>query len=271
MMMRKRRPTVTRAFVALAAVAVLSGCAMKGDIRQLQVEIRALAARQDSVLVALAADFRAETQNTQDTLRTQSNQLFEFRGDINQSLRAMSQSLSTIEAMVGENQRGIAGVRDQLANMRRAPGGQPQIVTTDPGSIRGGGNERLIAGGGTPDELWAAADQQYTRGSLNTAREAFQEFLREYPGHGRAPDAHFFLADILAQQDRPEDAIEAFLEIRSLFPTAARVPAAMYRIGVLQIQMGNREDAKATLERIVNTYPNDVFAMLARVELKAIG
>ena len=50
--MRRETSNVARAVSTLVGVAVLSGCAMKGDIRQLQVEIRALAARQDSVLVA---------------------------------------------------------------------------------------------------------------------------------------------------------------------------------------------------------------------------
>ena len=265
--MRRGRSTAARVIATMAGVAVLSGCAMKGDIRDLQVEIRALAARQDSLL----AEFRAETQDTQDTLRTQSDQMFEFRGDINQSLRQIGQSLNTLEAMVGENQRGIAGVRDQLANQRRTPVAQPRVIMTDSTATASGGSERLIGGGGNADQLWAIALQQLDRESLNSATRAFEQFLAEYPGDDREADAHFNLADILTQQDRPEDALEAFQEIQVLFPTAARVPDAMYRIALLQIELGDTEQAKTTLERIMNTYPDASVAMLARDTLADIG
>ena len=266
-MMREGTSTAARVILAVACVAVLSGCAMKGDIRDLQVEIRALAARQDSLI----AELHAETQDTQDTLRTQSNQMFEFRGDISQSLREISQSLNTLEAMVGENQRGISGVRDQVATLRRTPVAQPRVVMKDSMATGSGGSERLIDGGGNADQLWAVALQQLDRESLNAATMAFEQFLAEYPGDDRAADAHFYLADILTQRDRPEDALEAFQEIQSLFPTAAKVPDAMYRIARLQIELGDTEQAKATLERIMNTYPDASVAMLARDTLADIG
>ena len=47
-----------RLLLAIAAPAVFGGCAMKGDIRTLQEEIRAIAARQDS----LVAELRRETR-----------------------------------------------------------------------------------------------------------------------------------------------------------------------------------------------------------------
>ena len=93
--------------------------ATKSDIRDLQTEIagelRTLAARQDSLMTLL----RTEAMSTQDTLRNQSEQIFDFRGGITTQLNAIARSLTTLEALVGENQRGIAGVRDQLANLRR--------------------------------------------------------------------------------------------------------------------------------------------------------
>ena len=266
-MMRRGTSTAARVIATMAGLAVLDGCAMKGDVRDLQVEIRALAARQDSLL----AELRADTQDTQDTLRTQSDQIFEFRGDINQSLREIGQSLNTLEAMVGENQRGIAGVRDQLANLRRTPVAQPRVVVTDSLAPGPGGSERLVGGGGNADQLWAVAMEQLDRESLNAATRAFEEFLSEYPGDDRADVAHYHLADILEQQDRPEDALEAFQEIQTLFPTAASVPAAMYRIARLQLERGDTEAAKVTLERIMNTYPDAPVVVLARDMLADIG
>jgi tol-pal system protein YbgF len=267
MMTRTHYSRVARGFAAVAVAITLSGCAMKGDIRLLQEEIRAIAARQDSLL----AEFRVEAQLTQDTLRTQSDQIFDFRGDISRQLRQINQSLVRLEAIAGENQRGMASIRDQLANIRRPPTSvTPQVEMSD--STRAGGGENLVGGGaGNPDQLWQVAQGQLDRGSLNSASRAFEQFVAEYPDDERVPDAHFYLADILTQQDRPEDALEAFQEIQQLFPTASRVPDALYRIAVLQEELGDIDAAKATLERIMNTYPDAMISMLAREKLREIG
>jgi tol-pal system protein YbgF len=129
-----------------------------------------------------------------------------------------------------------------------------------------------VAGaGGNAEQLWAVAREQHQRGSFSTAQRAYAQFLEEYPSHPLAPEAHFFLADILAQQDRPEDAIDAFLEIQRLYPTASRVPDALFRVAILQRDLGNTGEARTTLERIINTYPDAPMALLARDLLEEIG
>jgi tol-pal system protein YbgF len=250
-----------RVTLVAAAAFALSGCATKSDIRDIHDELSALAARQDSLLVQL----RRETLSTQDTLRTQSDQLFDFRGQVFQELRAIRRSLTTLEAMVGENQRGITSVRDQVANLRQAPA-RPQPAL--------GGEERgdPIAGqvGGTPDDLYRNAMEHFNRGSTSTARMAFAQFLEAYPTHNLAPDAHFYLADILVQEDQLEEALAAFQEVQELFPTAARVPDALYRIALIHIELGNEDEGEQTLERIVNTYPGTGVALLAQDKLDEI-
>ncbi|MDA0328536.1 MAG: tol-pal system protein YbgF [Gemmatimonadetes bacterium] len=268
MIKRNRNRTTARLVGAVILAVTSAGCAMKGDIRLLQEELRAIAARQDS----LVADLRVEAQSTQDTLRTQGDQMFDFRGDINQQLQSINQSLVRLEAMAGESQRGLVSVRDQLANIRGAPGSTGQQVATQDsaGTVRG--SESLgVGGSGNPDQLWQVAQEQLDRGSLTSASRAFQQFVAEHPNDPRRPDAHFFLADILTQQNRPEDALQAFQAIQQLFPTAPRVPDALYRVAVLQEQMGDVAAAKATLERIVNTYPGEMISMLAREKLREIG
>lgn len=258
-MRRIDRSAAARVLVATAAV-MLGGCATKSDIRDLQSEIRALAARQDS----LVSQLRMETRSTQDTLREQSDQLFDFRGQVFQQLRQIAESLSRMEALVGENQRGIASVRDQLVNLRRPPAGAPGGGTTLTGEPQGTGT------GGDPEAIYNAAMSQYQREQLATARTALQQFLDAFPNHRLAPDAHFYLADIMARNDRSEDALEAFLEIQELFPTAEKVPDALYRAALLQIELDRMDDAEATLERIVNTYGGTVVADVAREKLDEI-
>jgi len=255
MMRGDRRSWKARSAAVALATVVLGACATKNDIRDLHDELATLAARQDSLISQL----RRETLSTQDTLRTQSDQLFDFRGDIARQLQAMSQSMARLEALAGENQRLLASMR-----VGTTAGARPPVMADSVGRPVGAGAETVAGAGGSAEELWRVAQEQYQRGSFGTAQQAYQQFLQEYPNHALAPDAHFYMADILAQQDRPEDAIEAFSEIQQLYPTAARVPDALFRVAILQRDLGRTSDARATLQRIVNTYPDAPMAMLAR-------
>ncbi|MEM7416403.1 MAG: tetratricopeptide repeat protein [Gemmatimonadota bacterium] len=258
--------TAARVLSVLAVSVVSGGCAMKGDIRLLQEELRQVAARQDSLM----AEIRAETLQTQDTLRTQGDQMFDLRGDLNRQLQQINQRLQRIEALAGENQRGLTGIRDQLANLRRAPagGGMPTGMPQDGAGQEVVGGESLIGGA---DELWEVASSAVQRGSVNTAGTAFRDFISEYPEDPRVPRAQFILADVLFQQDQPEDALAAFQEIASLYPTNDIVPETLYRVGTIQVELDDLDGARATFERIINTYPGHMMSMLARDELEEIG
>ncbi|MEX2467617.1 MAG: tol-pal system protein YbgF [Gemmatimonadota bacterium] len=267
-MTRTRCSTAARAFLAVAAVSALGGCAMKSDIRNLQMEIQALTAAQDS----LTGELRMAMATTQDTLRTQSGQLFDFRGEITRIMREIRDEMAQLRALTGENQRGISAL--QRGATTAVGGGLTGGGATPAGGTPGGGgvSEDLPGvGGSNANQLWESATQQLARGSLLTAQRAFQQFIREHPNHERAPDAHFFLADILVQQGQPEEALSAFEEVQSRFPNSTRVPDALYRIAILQIDAGDVDEARRTLQRIVNTYPETAIALIARDKLEEIG
>jgi len=259
--MATRTPTGMWAVAALVLALPVTGCATKHDIRDLHDQMVELAARQDS----LVRELRRQARVTQDTLRTQSDQLFDFRGEISRQLRTIAESLTTIEALAGENQRGIAGIRDQLANMRRMPArGVAGALNPQPGQAA------PVAETGDAEALYNAAIEQFNRGQLATARQGFRQFVDAYPNHALAPDAYFYLADILAQDGKLDDAVQAFQAIGERFPESARVPDALYRVALIRIEQGKTDEARTILERIRNTYPDSGAAMLARDKLAEI-
>jgi len=269
MTIREEWRSAARVLVTAAAVLSSGGCATKHDIRDLHDEIMMLAARQDS----LVTELRAQARVTQDTLGRQSGQIVDLRGEILHRLQEITETLSQVQALVGENQRGIAGVRDQLVNIRR-PGGAPADqqgpdsgMVAQPGAVAAGGN----VPGGSSQDMYNAAVQQFQQGHLSTAQSAFKSFLDAYPNDTLAPEAHFYLGDILAQEDHPEEALAEFEKITTNFPAADKTPDAWYRIARLQLQLKRTKAAEATLQRIVNSYPGSDAAKLAKADLDSIG
>jgi len=272
MIRRNRRYPAARALWVAAAALVSGGCATKGDIRALQQDVRAelqaQSARQDSLMVLLAR----QTESTQGTLGTQADQMVDFRGDVTRLLRSISEGMARLEAIVGENQRGIATLRQQVASggtgTAAAPTGTGLVVGVAPS-----GTSETVAGvGGGTDagQLYQIARDQHQRGSLSSAQQAYEQFLEEFPNDERAPDAHFFLADLLLQQDRPDDALEMFEQIPALYPANPRVPDALFRIARLQADAGDTSDARATLQRLINTYPDAGVTFLAQEMLEGL-
>lgn len=256
----------SRTLVLLAGLVSVSACATKQDIRDLRTELadelQRIAASQDS----LRTEIREQSLQTQDTLRNQRGQLVDIRGDVLTTLNRIGSQLSQVQELVGQNSLSIASMRDQMAMMRTggvagagAGGAAPEDAPT------------MSSGAGEADATYNAAIRQFQRGSLSAARSAFQQFLTSYPSHELAPQAHYYLADILVQENELEEAIEAFGEIAELFPTAEVVPNSLYRIGVLHIELGNEDEARSVLQRVVNTYADTNVASLARDRLAELG
>lgn len=248
----------------------LSGCATKRDLRDLQTEIQALAEQQRNAL----GQIEGLNLAVQDTLREQSDALYESRGEILRLLRQVEQQLITLQELTGQNQRALTMLRD-LVESGRAPS-MPPTVRTDPP-----GEGQVLDPTFEPEpqldpseaavETYNAAVRAFNRGNIGSARRAFNEFLQRYPNDPLAPDANFYLADLLVQENRLEEAVSAFLRIGELYPTAEKVPDSLYRVGVIYIAMEEYDDAKQYLQRVVNSYPNSGAAVLAQERLAEIS
>lgn len=257
--------TAGRAAVLIAAVLSVSSCATKRDVRDLQselvVQLERLAASQDS----LRAIIVQQSVQTQDTLRNTSRELVDIRGDVLNQLNRIANQLDEIEELSGQNSLNISSLRDQMSRSR-APASNP--AGTSGGDASSG---VMSEGTGAADAMYNAAVRQYNRGSLTAASAAFQQFLTAHPSSDLAPQAHYYLADVMVQQDDLEGAIDEFSRVFELFPTSSSVPDALYRVGLLHQELGNDAEARAFFERVVNTYPDARVAEFARARLGEIG
>lgn len=260
-----RIPGTRWVFVSLLSLAV-TGCATKGDLRDVRDQIETLAEQQGRVLDELSGMSTA----VQDTLRGQTDALFESRGDINRRLQALEQEILTIQELLRMNQQSLTTIRDYLeSGGTRVP--SPRRTDTEPGQVMATPITPAAPSSTGAEEMYNAAVTQFNRGANSTARVAFQQFLQQYPNDPLAPKAQFYLADILVQEDHPAEAIQAFLRIPEFYASSEEVPRAWYRVGVLYIQLDRLDDARVYLNRVVNTYPDSEEAKEARQRLAEIG
>jgi TolA-binding protein len=250
---RNRLASGVRLCLAFALMIPLAACATKRDIRDLGDELRA----QNREQTARMAEILEEQARLEAMIQSLSTVEDERQALILQRFRELGDEVGLLRELTGASQSQIAAIRDQMGRGATSPYGPPS----------GGFTEGDPSASGEVGMLYEEAVTAHGRGSLATARVGFQDIVDRHPSHDLAPDARYYLADIVAQEGDLDDALRRFLQVAELHPTAERVPEALFRAGVIHRDRGEVERARALFTRVVNTYPDSEVAELARAFL----
>ena len=238
---------------------LVAGCALKGDVRkvELQVEtLRADLAKSDAARAAERDTILAAIRLLQQALATQQAYLVQMRGDLRTELLSVQQQLTTVQELAGVSQQRITELRSRMIESRSQQA-DPNASTGAP--VGASGNP---AGPG-PDQMYDVSLQQYRRGSVATARLGFREFLRVFPTHERAADAMYYVAESF-EQAAPDSAAAVYDQLVRTYPNSPRAPSALYKQGVLAEQRGDKTTARNFYARVIAGYPRSPEADLAR-------
>lgn len=245
-----------RSAYALSLV-LLAGCALKGDVRKVELQVQALQADLAKSDAAAAADrdtVMAAVRLLQQSLATQQAYLVQLRGDLRTELISVEQQLVAIQELTGQSQQRLTELRSRLETRAQQPDPNANPVPVGPsGNPTGPG----------PDQMYDVSLQQYRRGSTATARLGFREFLRVYPTHERAPDALFYVGESF-EQSAPDSAAAVYEQLVKGYPNSPRAASALYKLGRLAEQRGDKTAARNYYSRVIAGYPRSPEADLAR-------
>ena len=259
-----------RPFPLLLGLGLTAGCALKGDVRKVELQVEALRverARADSVHAAQIDTVRALLAAVQDKVVAQQAYLVQLRGDMKTDLLAVQQQLVSVQELTGQSQQRLTELRGRLEEQARQP--VPVVDTSKPGAGVPVGPSGNPAGPG-PDQMYDLAYQQYRASRYATARLGFREFLRMFPTNERAPDALYFIGESFAGEDADSAAAVYQLVVKT-YPASSRAPSALYKLGLLAEQRGDKAAARQYFSRIIGSYPRSQEANLARDKLQRLG
>jgi len=245
-----------RRYAPILGLGLLGGCALKGDVRKVELQVqdvRAELQHLDSARTADHASVVALLDGVAATLAAQQLVLTQLRGDVRTDLQAIRQEISTLQELTGQSQQRLSELRRRL---EVAPAPVP--------------DSGVPATGTSPGQMYELSLQQYRRGSLATARIGFREFLRAAPQHERAPDALFYIGETFAGE-HTDSAAAVYEAVVRQYPRSVRAPAALYKLGLLAEQRGDVSAARAHFSRVVAGYPRSDEANLARDKLQRLG
>lgn len=255
------------ATATLAGLLALGACSTRGDLERMEetmvAEFRELNERQDS----LVREVRQLRQSVLDSLEAREGEALGDRGELGRRLDQLRDQLGRVAELTGQNQRTMALLREEIAAAGGSAGGEGGAGSPDGDDGDRGGD----ASGGSPEQLYETALEQFRRGAHSTARSGLREFLSEFPDHELAPDAQYYVAETYARSDQPREALDAYGRVVELYPGSRRAATALYRSGVMEAERGNLEDARVYFSRVVEGYPDSDEADLARERLEGGG
>lgn len=258
----------------LLGLGLCSGCALRGDVRKVELQVEALRAemtRSDSARRVERDSLARVLVAVQATISAEQNALVQIRGDIRSDLQAVQQQLMALQELTGQSQQRLSELRSRLSNPAPAP---PPPADTTTGGGAPAATAPATPSGGTgspgPDQMYDLTMQQYRRGSFTTARLGFREFLRLYPNDERASDVLYFVGESFAPEN-PDSASAVYQDVVKRFPNSPRAPSALYKLGLLAQQRGDKAGARTFFARVLAGYPRSDEANLARDRLQALG
>lgn len=96
---------------------------------------------------------------------------------------------------------------------------------------------------------------------------AFQAFLERFPNSEYAPNAHYWLGQLLFNKQQWSEAKAQFDVVVSRFTDSSKRADAILKLGVIEARQGNSAEARSQFQKVISEYPESSASRLAKSRL----
>jgi tol-pal system protein YbgF len=114
------------------------------------------------------------------------------------------------------------------------------------------------------------AFSQFSDKKYAFAKSSFKSFVKDYPKHDLAANAHYILGQLHFNDKEYKDAAFEFEAVFSQFPDAKIKDKAMLKLAQTQEISGDKAAAKKTYQELAKAFPNSTAGKLAKVKLGSL-
>lgn len=202
-------------------------------------------------------DSRTESQQRMQTqLDDMRNDIDEVRGSIELHNHQLEKLLERQRELFLELDRRFASLQqssDDLSNNIANAGASPAVADTNSGDEQSSYQNAVNL---------ILKDKDYEK-----AVPAFQAFLSQYPNSDLAANAHYWLGQLLYNQQNYADAKVQFETVANTFSNSPKRGDSLLKLGLIEKSTGNISAANNFFQMVVNEYPNSTPARLASQQL----
>jgi tol-pal system protein YbgF len=216
------------------------------------------------------AESRAEMTEIRD-------QIQQVRGTVDD----LRKDLSALTARTGKRDEEAKGLREKLDNLTfkinfienfLGIGKKEEAADTAVEKNLKPAAPKEAAGKGKTDKesLYAAAYELFREGKYAKSREAFENFLKQYPNTEFSDNAQFWIGECYYFEKQYEKAIVEYEKVTKNFPEGNKLPYALLKQGLSFLRLGDKASAKLILQQVIKDFPNTSQARIARTRLLEI-
>jgi len=184
-----------------------------------------------------------------NAIRQAQSRVAEASNNAIQSVSGLSEQLSSTNQRIDRLSEQMAQVKKLVENLPKLP----TLTQITPGN---------------PDQLFAAAYGDYSRGNYDLAISEFRQYVETYPASEMADNAQYWIGECYYSKKQLNEAITEFDKVSVLFPKGDKIPGARLKKGMTLIELGQQEAGRAELTALIRLYPRSNEAALARQQLE---
>jgi tol-pal system protein YbgF len=177
--------------------------------------------------------------------------------------QAMRVTMDDMSSRLGKLQQNLVDLNNTI-KVIQAP---PALPSGGPG-----GGPGSAAGSAPPaDTLYSSAMRDKNGGNDDVALQEFNDYLKFYGNTEMAPNAQYYIGEILYNRKDYQNALQAFDTVLERYPDNNKTLDAMYMKGRTLVQLGERSAGADVFRAVYNKAPRSELAAKAKAQLASMG
>ena len=217
----------------------------------------------ETTLRSKYATLGAQMDTLQEDSRRLSGRLEEIEYQLNQKLATFEKDHQKIDELSLQSAKLEKRLMEIEQYLNLGSGGPKPTAGVSSKSDAAGSPDKST----TDDQLYNEAKQAYDKGSLDKARQGFQQLIKTFPKSANADNAQFWIGESYYREKWYEKAILEYQTVIEKYPNGNKVPAAMLKQGLSFLALGDKSNARLILKELEKKYPNSNEAKVAATKL----
>ena len=261
---------------------------LKQRLMALEQKIYSNPSQQDVSSGTLMADFQVRLSNLEEESQKVYGAVEELGYTVNEFAKKMDLiskdfdlRLTDLESAINTLQKQQSATNSASAQKKQEPkkekkSAKPQAdVKKTPKKVAEKPKQKAESASVIPDsitaeDLYSKAYHFLVATSYDDSESWMKEFIKRFPSHDLADNAHYWLGEIYLVKDAPEKAVVSFSTGLSKFPKGAKAPANLLKMGSAFKQMGKKDFAGSSWKKLVKEYEGSPEAVKAVKELEKL-
>ncbi len=261
------RQNFVRGVTLCAALAVSAGVSAQAPVYDVNGNDSNLEKR--IAILERMVDSRTEMQHRlQQQIDTMQGEVDELRGALEVNTNKLEKVLERQRELYLEIDKRVEALKQSGVSGGSAGASLPTTPATQPDSeisqpVAPAGQDEAAAYDNAVNLILKSRE-------YDKAIPAFQSFIQRFPNSEFAPNAHYWLGQLLFNKQSWGEAEEQFQIVSNRFTDSTKRPDALLKLGVIAERQGNAASARNFFQQVISQYPDSSARKLAESRLSSL-